>query len=77
MLEWKGLNECPVNEAYGDMGLDPHFRIVKGENMGDKSRLCIVCGTYIPDNEDIVLVKQGGSSHLECAWNTRNEEEVE
>lgn len=44
----------------------------------DMSRLCVVCGTWIKDSEDIVgLSGAGGPAHLECAWKSRDDSEVD
>lgn len=44
--------------------------------MSDKSRLCNVCGRLIPENADLVVMKDGlGPAHLECALETREEYE--
>lgn len=41
--------------------------------MGDKSRLCNVCGCWIHEDEDLVLMREDmGSAHLECAWKTKD-----
>lgn len=42
--------------------------------MSSKDRLCVVCGRWVPTNEDLVLIKEGGAAHLGCAWLTRNQE---
>ena len=39
--------------------------------MSEKSRLCIVCGGYIPDTA--VLLRSGGAAHFKCAWNSRTD----
>ena len=43
--------------------------------MSSKNRLCNVCGHWVSEDEDIVLLKNDlGVAHLECAYNTRKEE---
>jgi len=39
--------------------------------MGDKSRLCNVCGHWVPEDQDIVTMAGGmGPAHLVCAAQT-------
>ena len=42
--------------------------------MSSKERLCAVCGKWIPEGADLVILADSmGVADLECAWNTRNE----
>lgn len=42
--------------------------------MSDKSRLCHICGKWIPEMDDIVIMAGNmGIAHLRCAWYTSKE----
>ena len=42
--------------------------------MSDKSRLCNVCGRWVPEGADLVLLRDDmGVAHLECAWETKDD----
>lgn len=44
--------------------------------MSDKSRLCNVCGHWVPETEDLVLLRnEMGVAHLKCAWDTKDEKD--
>lgn len=42
--------------------------------MSDKGRLCNVCGHWVHESEDLVILRDGmGVAHLECAWRTKDD----